>query len=164
MQLRYTAMDGGDKLKNPATNSVQDYIKSVEELSRQEGLFAAFDLKHDFSNEWYKATQPPAGATERLLTLNNLNEQLPIFTKGRKPDKIQATDVYLFAPAALSASLIRGTEEVGNFEGGTTVSEKMKLFAIKDINNCPVTSWQLKIKDTKTELDKLWLVVRYVLQ
>lgn len=38
MQLRYTAADGGDKLKSPAADSVQTYIKSVEDLSRQEGL------------------------------------------------------------------------------------------------------------------------------
>src|SRR5581483_9515890 len=99
MQLRYTAVEGGDKLKKTASDSVQEYIKSVDQLSQQEGLFVAFDLKHDFSSEWYRATQPPAGATERVLSLNNLNEQLPIFTRGRQPVKIIATDVYLFTPA-----------------------------------------------------------------
>jgi len=50
------------------------FIKSVEELSRNEGLFAAFDLKHDFPNEWYKAMQPPADATKRVLMLNPIRE------------------------------------------------------------------------------------------
>jgi hypothetical protein len=163
MHLRYTAVDGGDKLKKPAADSVQGYIKSVEDLSREEGLFAAFDLRHDFPNEWAKATQLPAGATERLLMLNNLNERLPIFTKGRKPEKIQATDVYLFAPSDLSVSLLQGTTEVGSFGGGVPVGETMKSFSIKEISNCLVTNWQLKMSDTNTEIDKLWLVVRYVL-
>ena len=55
-----------------------------------------FDLKNDFSNGWYAANRPASGATERVLTLDNLNEKLPIFTKGRPPTKIQASDIYLF--------------------------------------------------------------------
>jgi hypothetical protein len=164
LHLRYTAVEGGDKLKKPATDSVQEYIKSVEQLSRQEGLFAAFDLKHDFVNEWYKATQPPSGATKRLLTLNNLNERLPIFTKGRQPNEIQATDVYLFTSAALPTSalvLTQGTDEF-TFTDGPPMGT-LKSFVIKDVN-CPITSWQLKIRDVKIELDKLWLLVRYVLK
>ncbi len=37
LQMRYTAVEGGDKLKKPASDSVLEYIKSVEELSREEG-------------------------------------------------------------------------------------------------------------------------------
>ena len=164
MQLRYTAVEGGDKLKKAAGDSVQEYIKNVEQLSQQEGLFTAFDLKHDFSSEWYKAIQPPAGATERVLTLNNLNERLPIFTKGRQPDKIQATDVYLFTPAPLSSSalvLTQATDEF-TFTDGPAVGT-MKTFVIKEDVSCPVTSWQLKIQDVNTKLEKMWLIVRYVL-
>jgi hypothetical protein len=164
IHVRYTAADGGDKLRKVAADAVQQYIKSVEDLSRKEGLFAAFDLRHDFPNDWAKATAKiPADATERLMTLNNLNERLPIFTKGRKPEKIQATDVYLFAPVDLSASLVQGTTEVGTFGGGVPVGETMKSFSIKDVSNCPVTDWQLKMGDTKADLNKLWLLVRYIL-
>ena len=164
MHLRYTAVEGGDKLKKAAADSVQDYIKSVEQLSREEGLFAAFDLKHDFPSEWYKAMQPPSGATERLLTLTNIYERLPIFTKGRPPAKIQATDVYLFTSAPLSASaliLAQATDEF-TFTDGPPLGT-MKCFVIKDIS-CPMSSWQLKIQDTKLEVQKLWLAARYILQ
>ncbi|MBV8883138.1 MAG: hypothetical protein JO235_03955 [Chroococcidiopsidaceae cyanobacterium CP_BM_RX_35] len=165
MQLRYTAVDGGDKLKSPACGSVQDYIKSVEQLSQQEGLFAAFDLIHDFSNEWYQAMNPPAGATERLLMLNNLSDLLPIFTKGRQPNKIQATDVYLFTPTALQVSalvLAQNTDEY-TFTDSVPVGT-LKSFAINNIDNLPMSSWQLKIQDVTTEIDSLWLLVRYVLK
>jgi hypothetical protein len=168
LHVRYTAVDGGDKLKRSAEDSVQEYIKSVEDLGRQEGLFVAFDLQHDFPNEWYKAMQPSTGATERLLTLNNLYERLPMFTKGRPPMKIQATDVYVFTPAALSASalvLTQGTDEF-TFTDGPPVgaaNTQMKSFVIKDMSNCPVTNWQLKIHDGNVVLEKFWLVVRYVL-
>lgn len=162
VHIRYTALDGGDKLKKPANDSVMAYIKSVEELSRDEGLFAAFDLKHDFPNEWYKAMNLPAGSTERVLMLNNLNDRLPIFTKGRDPKQIQAIDVYLVTPTKLSASLMQDTEIIP-FTDGSPVGETMKSFVIKD-NNLPMNSWQLKIQDVKTEIDRLWLLVRYVLK
>ncbi len=163
MHLRYTAVEGGDKLKRPAADSVQAYIKGVVQLRREEGLFAAFDLKHDFSSEWYRAMQPPAGATERVLTLNALNERLPIFTKGWKPENIQATDVYVFTPATLSAPalvLTQATDEF-TFTDGPAVGT-MKSFVIKDMS-CPMTSWQLKIQDVNIEIEKLWLLVRYQL-
>lgn len=164
MQLRYTAVEGGDKLKTSAGDSVQEYIKSVEQLSQQEGLFIAFDLKQDFSREWYRATQPPTGATERVLSLNNLNERLPIFTRGRPSEKVLATDVYVFTPAKLSAAtliLIQANDELA-FTDGPAVGT-MKSFVIKDIGT-PITSWQLRIRDVTTKLDEMWLIVRYILK
>lgn len=164
MHLRYTAADGGDKLKQVAADVVQQYVKDGEELSRREGMFAFFDLKQDFSNEWYKAAQPPAEATERLLSLGNLYERLPVFTKGHAPDKIVATAIYLFSaspPPASPITLIRADEEF-DFAEGIAVGT-MKSFEIKDIS-CPMTRWQLRIQDVKTELTKLWLIVKYELK
>ena len=161
LHVRYTAVDGGDKLKTPAAESVQAYIKSVEDLSREEGLFAAFDLRHEFPTEWYKAMNPPAGSTERIIMLNNLSERLPIFTKDRDPKKIQATDLYLFASTKLSASLMQDTEIP--FTDGLPVGETMKSFVVK-VDNLPIGNWQLKLQDLKAPIDKLWLLVRYVLK
>jgi len=162
LHLRYTAMEGGDKLKAAAAGSVQNYIKSIVELSQQEGLFAAFDLKHDFPDEWYKATNPPTGTTERVLKLSNIYEKLPIFTKGRPPEKIQATDLYLFTPAALAASTLvvtQGTDEY-TFTDGPPVGTTIKSFVSKD-NNVPMDNWQLKIRNIITGIDKAWLIIRY---
>jgi hypothetical protein len=162
VHVRYTAVEGGDKLKKPAADSVTAYIKSIEELSREEGLFAAFDLKHEFSSEWHKAMNPPAGSTERVMMLNNLNERLPIFTKGRDAKKILATDLYLYSSTKISASLIQDAEALIPFDAGPVVG-KLKSFGIKD-NNLPMNNWKIKIQDPETELDKLWLVIRYVLK
>ena len=93
MHVRYTSIDGGDKLKKVAEDALLDYIDSVDNLSREEGLFTFFDLAHDFPDEWYQATHPAPGATERVLNLGKLNERLPLFTKGRDPKKIVASDI-----------------------------------------------------------------------
>jgi len=162
IQLRYTAVDGGDKLKLYAGGSVTDYIDGMATLSQQDGLFAAFDLKHDFSNEWYQAMNPPADATNPVLMLDNLNERLPIFTKWFN---ISATDVYLFTSATLSAppTLNPSTDDI-TFDSGASL-RTMHTFVISRGDSgqpIPVNSWQLNLQGLKTD-DKLWLVVRYVL-
>ena len=162
MRLSYTSVDGGDKLKAPAAGSVQDYIKSVEELSREEGLFAVLDLKNDFPNEWYNANHPPAGATERVLTIDKLNEKLPIFTKGSK--NILAKDMYLFVSDSISVSSIAATQggvDITLLPGKTAGT--MKSFVNNGVDDAPMGDLQIKIPDTKTVINKMWLLVRYVL-
>ena len=163
IRLRYTSVDGGDKLKKPASDSVMEYIKSVEELSREEGLFAFFDLKNEFPSEWHKANQPAGGANERVLTIDRLYEKLPIFAKGRTPEKIQAMDIYLFTSGSLSASSITATQG-GNditFTDGQMIGS-MKSFSAKDVG-ASMDRLQIKITDTKTVIDKMWLSERYIL-
>lgn len=176
MRLRYTSVDGGDKLKAPAAGSVQDYIQSVEDLSREEGLFAVFDLKNDFPNEWYSANHPLAGATERVLTIDKLNEKLPIFTKGREPKNILAKNIYLFVssstrdaqgkkvPTVFPLSAIVATQGGGDipFKLGEKVGTTMSSFVANDVE-APMGNLKIQIQDTKTEIDKMWLVERYVL-
>jgi hypothetical protein len=164
MHLRYTAADGGNKLQRVASDVVQQYINGAEELSRREGLFAFFDLKQDFSSEWYKASQPTAEATERLLPLGDVHERLPVFTMGHKPDQIQATDIYLFSTSPLTASaitLLQAGEECP-FTDGIEVGT-LKSLVIEN-TECPMIGWQLKVVDASTKLDQLWLVARYELK
>ena len=166
IRLRYTSLDGGDKLKKPASDSVLDYIKSVEDLSRDEGLFAAFDLKNDFSDAWYTANHPAAGANERMLTIDKLNEKLPIYTKGRAPAKVRARDVYLFATGPLTATAFTATQD-GNditFTDGPPLGPEvaMKCFVAKDVD-AAMDSVQIRIGDTKAPIDRMWLLERYVL-
>jgi hypothetical protein len=65
MILRYVSLGGGEKLASAAAASVASYVKSVEDLSREQGLFALFDLSRDFASAWHKAGQPQAGSTDR---------------------------------------------------------------------------------------------------
>ena len=169
MRLRYTSVDGGDKLKGPAAGSVQDYIKSVEDLIREEGLFAVFDLKNDFPNEWYSANHPPADAKERVLTIEKLNEKLPIFTKGRLAKDILAKDIYLFAGAPPQGSIpwpsiaaIQGEVPI-NLTPEDTVGTKLKQFLVNGVE-APFGDLKITIPDKDTVIDKMWLVERYILK
>lgn len=164
LHLRYTALDGGEKLKNVAVKSVQQYVKDVEELSREEGLFAFFDLKSDFPTEWNRAARPAEGATERLIHLGSLNERLPYFTAAYQKN-IFASNVHLFVSEEnLNPSdiIIQGEREFTFSDEYQT--ETMKSFISKDTKGYPITDWTVKIKDMKTELNKMWMVIRYTLK
>jgi hypothetical protein len=163
-RFRYTSMNGGDKLKQPASGSVTDFIKSVEDLSREQGLFAAFDIRNDFSDAWYTANHPVAGATERVMTTSKLNDKLPLFTKGRPSAKIQATEIYLFATGALPAAAFTATQGGKGiaFTDGPSVGS-MKSFVAKDVGSA-MDDLEIHIADAKTAIDKIWLLERYVLE
>jgi len=164
IHMRYTTIDGGDKLKKAAAESLTSYIKSVEELGQRDGLFAIFDLQHDYPNEWYKATELPPAEDGRIIALNNLVDRLPVFTKSRNPDKIKAVDVVVMTTSALQAADIKLSQngDDNDFMSGINIGA-MKAFAIHDIE-LPLEKWELKISDLQTALNKIWLVIRYVLK
>jgi hypothetical protein len=173
VHLRYTALDGGEKLRKNAADWLGEYVKSVEALSRRdEGLFALFDVRHDFPNEWYKATQPPAGAMERVMNLGDVSERLPIFTKfftkGKGPPKIVPNDIYLLSnPALKGVSLVQGSSDGSQsvtFGDGRLVGTMGAVLAKGDGTIDQMSNWQLQIPEITTPLNQqLWLVVRYTL-
>jgi hypothetical protein len=163
MHIRYTAVDGGDQLKKPATDSLLAYVKSVEELSQREGLFTVFDLPHDFPNEWYQATELPPTNNIRQIALNKLLDRLPVFTKSHQPSKVKATDIIIMTSSSIQASALvltqNGTDN--SFDNGVNIG-LYKAFAMHDMD-MTLDKWLLKISDTTTPLNDMWLVVRYVL-
>jgi hypothetical protein len=84
MHLRYTAIDGGDKLKVAAIDSVKAFNKYFDELSQQEGLFAFFDLKHDFPAEWSTFVN---GSADFAAVIRK--DYFPYFAQRRKIDNIK---------------------------------------------------------------------------
>ncbi len=166
MRVRYTSVDGGDKLKTPAADSVQEYIKNIEELSSEEGLFMVLDLINDFPNEWYAASHPAVSATERKLTISKLNEKLPIFTKGYPSGKILAKNIYLFVSGTIEAPITANQGGIDlTFSPGKTVGT-MQLFVANDIEvamDSLTINLKIKASDPKDVIDKIWLLERYIL-
>jgi hypothetical protein len=161
MTLRYTSLDGGDKLKRPAVGALQEFIKTAEAESRESGLFAAFDLRHDFPDEWHRSAGTPNGT--RGFSLSNLRDYLPLFTRGRPASKVVATDIYLLANTALTTSSLKLTGDGGEvaFSDAPAIGP-LKAFVAREAGT-PITSWQLSFARPTTPLEKLWMVVRYTL-
>jgi hypothetical protein len=92
-----------------------------------------------------------------------LVDRLPVFTKGRAANKIQATDVYLFTPSALSSSVLKIAAASGDmsFTDGVAIGG-LKSYVSHDGGQ--ISGWQLQVSDLTTPLDKFWMIVRYTLQ
>jgi len=161
LHVRYTAIDGGDKLRATASAHVDAYVKTVEELAKNEGLFAAFDLASDFPDAWHRAKEPRVPAGERVLDLGSLYEWLPTFTKAWKPEKVLAADVILASSPAFSATLRAGSREVALSPGAALGSLATAVARGADV---PLLDWKLTVTDPRASLGRGWLVVRYVLK
>ncbi|WKA60353.1 neuraminidase-like domain-containing protein [Planococcus shenhongbingii] len=52
LHLKYTANEGGDRLKSAATQSVSESLKKIKQELNETGLHMALNMKHDLPNEW----------------------------------------------------------------------------------------------------------------
>jgi hypothetical protein len=53
IQLKYTACEGGERLKAAAIKSLTKRLESMEQELNETGLHVALNMKHDLSQEWY---------------------------------------------------------------------------------------------------------------
>ena len=111
-------------MKKVALDSATNFMKSVEQLGQQEGLFAIIDLQHDLPTEWHKAMQNKADDGIYTLTIPDAKQFLPLYSilnpaKGKKLTAT-ATDIRVFC----SATMIRkdGTPSAPNIDNLKTFS------------------------------------------
>jgi hypothetical protein len=166
IHIRYTSVDGGDALKGPASASVTDFIKTVQDVSSSLGLFSIFDVKNEFATAWYAAMQPVAsGVTSRTLTLNGLSDRLPVYTRSYSPSKIRATDITLLfslTSGALHAADLALAQTSDSFTDKAAI-DSLQQVAIEG-TSVPISGpWQFTINNTTAVIDQMWLMVRYVL-
>ncbi|MEY8348019.1 neuraminidase-like domain-containing protein [Bacillus cereus] len=57
IHLKYTACEGGEKLKSDATKSLLKRLKSIEQELNETGLHIGLNMKHDLPNEWHLLKQ-----------------------------------------------------------------------------------------------------------
>ena len=173
IHVHYTSVDGGANLQTVASGAVASFVKNVQDISQDLGLFSLFDLKNEFAGSWYQAMNPAAGATQRVITLNNLNDRLPIYTLTF--NKSTATDIFLFTTAALQATVfsvvlanpgVGGGGEPVTFVGPSSIqgsgSSTLNMFQASGYS-LVISSWQVIIADVTTQLDDLLMVVRFTL-
>ncbi|MCP4163689.1 MAG: hypothetical protein GY760_26820, partial [Deltaproteobacteria bacterium] len=53
LHFKYTACEGGERLKFAATKSVSNQLECIEQELNEKGLHIALNMKHDFPNEWH---------------------------------------------------------------------------------------------------------------
>ena len=170
IHLRYTSKEGGERMKIAANETVREYVKSVEELGQQEGLFAIIDLKHDLSNEWHKAFHiAPIEGTARIFDLNKVKEFMPYSAKfkngqPRAEKDILVSDVQLITSADLQASnlmLKQASKEIA-FTKSINIGDH-QYFVIRG-EAIALNDWKLSFTNPMLEIENAFLIVRLLLK
>ncbi|WP_154724325.1 neuraminidase-like domain-containing protein [Thiothrix nivea] len=159
MQVRYVASDGGDKLKGIASQAALKYLAAVETESREEGLFALIDLKHDYATEWYRAMN--ATDEVRTVVLKDVLRHFPFFaSNGSRQAK--AANVYLFSSEILDGvSLAEGTGDAAAFTAGAAIAG-LNTAAVTEIN-MGLTEWRFQFNAPSSIPREMFLLVNYTL-
>jgi hypothetical protein len=163
LHIRYTSRDGGDKLRDIAAGAVDDYIRTVSDISSQEGLFTIFDARSDFAMEWQVFTHPSSSATQRVLTLKGVNDRLPIYTKGHPVSSLVAQDIWIITDGQINAgqlSLTQGNSDL-SFTDAKAIGS-LKSFAGQ--GPCVISDWNIKVADVGTPITRMWILARYVMK
>ncbi|KAI1111891.1 hypothetical protein F5Y14DRAFT_423958 [Nemania sp. NC0429] len=84
MQVRYTSCNGGQDLKNAATQSLLKALKDATIGPENSLPSAIVDMRCDFASQWYLFTEKMKQnkATEASLTMSGLNGYLPFWASG----------------------------------------------------------------------------------
>jgi hypothetical protein len=172
VHVHYTSVDGGNNLQTVTSSALASFVKNVQDLSQDLGLFSFFDLKNEFSSSWYQAMNPATGATQRIINLDNLNDRLPIYTLTFT--KSTATDIFLFSSSAIAASVfsivlanpgVGGGGEPITFVSAPSVgigSSSLNVFQALGKTQV-ISSWQVIISDVTTQIDDMFMIVRFTL-
>lgn len=163
LHIRYTSVDGGENLKRCAQGAVAARVKSTEGLLRDQGVFAVFDLRHDFADGWNRFAQESASEETRTLSLGDMLEKLPYFAArwsgGR--DKVKAEDILLLSSTDLktmSIQLVRTSQPSNPVTLEPVAFDQLRGVGVSEAN-VACDSWQLK-RASKAALASTWLVVR----
>jgi hypothetical protein len=84
LHLRYTAREGGALLKQKAALELQTALNQFIRIEGQQGLAQVFSLRHEFSSEWHRFLNPPAGSPSgQTLTVALTKERFPFLFQNR---------------------------------------------------------------------------------
>jgi hypothetical protein len=94
--MQYTAREGGGMLKQAAIDNLNDYVESAEE----NGLMRLFNLRHEFSTEWYRLQHPENDSA--VLSIKGLEDRLPFITRSKNVQSKEVTGIQLFVRGTIN--------------------------------------------------------------
>jgi hypothetical protein len=153
VDLRYTSAEGGERLKKAASETVNAFVKSNEELAMDEGLFAIVDLQHDLPTEWHKAVTIPDGQGNYVMDLNQLDRFIPYYLYARK-QSLKVTDLVLVSDGAAEEFMLddmafNAGVKVGSLSTASISGESLAF-----------GNWKLRIPDDARDSKALMLILR----
>ncbi|KAI9164055.1 Toxin subunit YenA2 [Paramyrothecium foliicola] len=161
LTMRYTSLEGGGALKDAATKSVSNFVKSVNETSDAGGLFALLDLKNEYAASWAKFSRAEGAS---VLEIPDVGKRLPLSIVSKDASKITAHDVWLLVDGELADDSItlsagRSTETLTRHDG---LINGFNAYEVTG-KSLPVQEWafNMQLKDKKPQ--RIWAMIRYLL-
>jgi hypothetical protein len=150
IHLKYTARDGGKGFKDLVEGVLKDFLNAMVLEASRTGLFLAFNLKHEFPNEWYRLKQT------KSVSLNVSKDRLPFYVQDRNPHIDSTTWIARIKdnPATLTMSL-----NGSNFNLNPDANLNNLC---KGASNAIALDTDFSLSATNTDaLEELWLVCHY---
>ena len=158
LHVRYTSVEGSTGLKTAASSAVSKYMSGA--LQSRSPIYALFDLKSDYMNDWLCMGTTEAGNTSPApLKLLGMKSRLPFWTRGTTITVSKSTLIADCAGGSCPViSMI--TPKVGLFEKTDQWNE---CAILQNGASVDVDNWTLNIgrSDGKVTLGGLFLVVEY---
>ncbi|PGT56989.1 neuraminidase-like domain-containing protein [Bacillus thuringiensis] len=151
IHLKYTACEGGERLKFNAINSIKKQLDSIEQELNETGLHVVLNMKHDLPNEWH-------------LLKKNGTVELKI-DKSRLPYMVQTLDVKIenvMFLAKVKDNPVPFSVKVGDNTTNLDIIDEWKLCGGNNSDIELDKSFELSVDPTPLNiLEELMLVVKY---
>jgi hypothetical protein len=163
LHIKYTALDNG-ALKAAAKEYVTGVMQGASELSTVVGLSRVFNLRQEFSNEWYQWLQQ-----DQPLHISNIKARLPYMIQALMNDA-EAPKTFAVQKIELwmdqDFSVLISPDDTGGTEVGAIAKERLyyreQSDEIPDFDN---EDWYLFLTPedvSKADIGSCWMVVHYV--
>jgi hypothetical protein len=159
IHIRYTSVEGGEHLGSQAKKSIEDFMKTNEELTKTEGLFSIIDLKHDLATEWHKAIHLKDAANpnaSKVMNLDKVAQFIPFYANMLK-EKMRVTDIII-------ATDFNNNEFELNEE---PFSESVKIGALKTFvlseQSLGLSNWKLTLPENLSSDNKAMMILRFTI-
>ncbi|BAV06840.1 hypothetical protein SAMN05421788_102526 [Filimonas lacunae] len=178
LHVHYTAREGGDALKTEVVKDFNQKLNALGLAENKKGLFRVYDIRKEFSSQWYQFMHPANNTDDQELVLENLQQRLPYYTRGFANKKVSKIElVALLKDSAKTYKIMLSPV-------GTTPGDYLTLSAggtyqglnsvLKDLtgNEVNLNSWTVKIQeDGATDfkslpadaITELFLIINYAI-
>ncbi|MBL7624408.1 hypothetical protein I7331_35195, partial [Frankia sp. AgB1.8] len=122
LHVRYTARDGGDRLRGQARTELGAAVDAALRSAGQHGLARAFVLRHEFPADWHRFVSPPAGTGAPWTMPVGLEKARFPFLVQSKPIAIRAVSLLVLVAPDFVTDYVTNGELALSIVPGTTAS------------------------------------------
>lgn len=163
IHLHYTARDGGQALKDAASQNLQSALNSMLVSQKDKGLMRIFSARNEFSTEWYAFLHPASATDDQVLSLNLSADRFPFFAasgninikaielvadNSNNPALTTVNNLQVVSPANVNVGGSLQQSVYGNFPSASFAFNNQATGVWKVINshanNTPLTPEKIK--------------------